>query len=95
MMNKDFITIKDLTIQDIEAVFSLSRELKKERSKFQDALQIIDRELSPVMLVRSEFAIVYTAIFASFEEFQQAEAQFISGMNKADISFNTEFQYFL
>jgi DNA-binding MarR family transcriptional regulator len=64
-------------------------------SKFHDALQIIDVELSPIMLVRSEFSIVYATIFSSFDEFQDAEAQFVAGMNKADISFNTEFQYFL
>lgn len=38
-MNKDFLTIKDLSNEDIEAIFSLSSELKKDRLKFYDKLK--------------------------------------------------------
>ncbi|MFC1646086.1 ornithine carbamoyltransferase [Candidatus Omnitrophota bacterium] len=38
-MNGDFITIRDLNIQDIEAIFSLSGELKKDRLKYFDSLR--------------------------------------------------------
>ncbi|MBL7196641.1 MAG: ornithine carbamoyltransferase [Candidatus Omnitrophica bacterium] len=38
-MNRDFITIKDLSIQEIEAIFSLSKDLKKDRLKFYDSLK--------------------------------------------------------
>jgi len=38
-MKKDFLTIKDLTTQEIESIFALSKELKKDRLKFFDAMK--------------------------------------------------------
>jgi len=38
-MNNDFITIKDLKVEDIESIFSLSKELKKDRLKYSDSLK--------------------------------------------------------
>lgn len=38
-MKKNFITIKDLTKSDIEAIFSLAKELKNDRFKFIDMLK--------------------------------------------------------
>ena len=38
-MNSDFITIKDLSIKDVENIFSLSKELKENRVKFSDFLK--------------------------------------------------------
>lgn len=38
-MTNDFLTIKDLSIQDIEALFSLSKDLKKDRLKFYGSLK--------------------------------------------------------
>ena len=38
-MNSDFITIKDLSIKDVEDIFSLSKELKENRVKFSDSLK--------------------------------------------------------
>jgi ornithine carbamoyltransferase len=37
-MKKDFISIKDLTWQEIEDIFSLTDELKKGKAKFNHAL---------------------------------------------------------
>ena len=38
-MKKDFITIKELNIQEIELIFSLAKELKKDRLKYSSALK--------------------------------------------------------
>ncbi|MDD5006023.1 MAG: ornithine carbamoyltransferase [Candidatus Omnitrophica bacterium] len=38
-MKKDFVSIKDLSTQEIETVFSLAKELKKDRLKFFGALK--------------------------------------------------------
>jgi ornithine carbamoyltransferase len=38
-MKKDFITIKELNIQEIELIFSLAKELKKDRLKYSGALK--------------------------------------------------------
>lgn len=38
-MMRDFITIKDLDIQDIQVLFSLSKELKKDKLKFYGTLK--------------------------------------------------------
>lgn len=64
-------------------------------SKFHNALEIIDKELSPIILIKSEFDIVLTAIFQSFEVYQEMEANFTSVMNKAEIRFTVEFHYLL
>ena len=37
-MNKDFLCIKDLSTEDIESIFSLAKELKKDKLKYLDAL---------------------------------------------------------
>ena len=37
-MKKDLLTIKDLTLEEIEAIFSLARDLKKEKFKFKEKL---------------------------------------------------------
>ena len=39
IMNKDFLTIKNLDIQDIESIFSLTNDLKKDKKKFSDSLK--------------------------------------------------------
>ncbi|MDD5291568.1 MAG: ornithine carbamoyltransferase [Candidatus Omnitrophica bacterium] len=38
-MKKDFIAVKDLSAQEIESIFSLAKELKKDRLKYGDALK--------------------------------------------------------
>jgi len=38
-MKKDFITVKDLGVQEIESIFSLAKELKKDRLKYSNALK--------------------------------------------------------
>ncbi|MFH1622802.1 MAG: ornithine carbamoyltransferase [Candidatus Omnitrophota bacterium] len=38
-MKKDFLTIKDLGLAEIESIFSLSKELKKDRLKFSDSMK--------------------------------------------------------
>jgi len=39
IMNKDFLTIKNLDIQDIKSIFSLTNDLKKDKEKFSDSLK--------------------------------------------------------
>ncbi|MFC1709185.1 ornithine carbamoyltransferase [Candidatus Omnitrophota bacterium] len=38
-MNSDFIAIKDLDVKDIESIFFLAKELKKDKSKYSDSLK--------------------------------------------------------
>ena len=64
-------------------------------SILHESINIIDKELSPFILIRSEFDIVFTSLYNSFEAYQETEAKFVSEMNKAGISFTVESHYLL
>ncbi len=62
---------------------------------FQKTLELIDRLLSPIVLMRSDFDIILFSMFRSFESTQDAETEFFSAMTKMGIIFRTEFRYIL
>ena len=62
---------------------------------FQKTLRFIDKFLTPIVLMRSDFDIVAFSMFRSFESAQLAEAEFFNSMTEAGINFQIEFHYLL
>jgi DNA-binding MarR family transcriptional regulator len=62
---------------------------------FQKTLNKVDKFLTPIILMRSDFDIVSFSMFKSFESVQVAETEFFDSMTKEDITLKTEYRYLL
>jgi hypothetical protein len=58
-------------------------------------LKILDHELTPIILLRSDHDLFYIAPFASFENALESEFRLIESMNAAGLNFRTNYRYIL
>ncbi|MFX0138393.1 MAG: hypothetical protein ACFFDN_32425 [Candidatus Hodarchaeota archaeon] len=63
------------------------------RKMFSQVLKILDNELTPIILIRSDHDLFYIAPFASFESALECESKFIESMNEASLNFKTNYRY--
>ncbi|PWI48866.1 hypothetical protein CEE45_04725 [Candidatus Heimdallarchaeota archaeon B3_Heim] len=69
--------------------------ISSQASTIEMSLSLIDKVLTPIILMRFGFDVIVTAVFSSFEEAKVAETHLISLMSDNDILFNVEYRNFL
>ena len=69
--------------------------ISSQASTIERSLSLIDKVLTPIILLRFGFDVIVTAVFSSFEEAKLAETHLISLMSDSDILFDVEYRNFL
>ncbi len=65
------------------------------REIFSQVLKILDNDLTPIILLRSDHNLFYISPFASFERALEAESKFIVSMNDTGLNFKINYRYVL